>query len=71
MEDRLPKKLVAILHTDVAGCRHLVGEDENATHGRIKESLNLSEKKLYPVGGRPADARHHFDLKGASWFLVL
>ncbi len=40
-EDRLPRKLVAILHADVAGYSRLSGEDEDTTHRRLKESLTL------------------------------
>ncbi len=32
MEDRLPRKLAAILYADVAVYSRLTGEDEDATH---------------------------------------
>ncbi len=34
VEDRLPRKLAAILYADVAGYSRLSGEDEDATHRR-------------------------------------
>ena len=39
MEDRLPRKLAAILYADVAGYSRLTGQDEDATH---RFSVNLS-----------------------------
>ncbi len=41
MEDRLPRKLAAILYADVAGYSRLTGEDEDATHRRLSEYLDL------------------------------
>ena len=41
MEDRLPRKLAAILYADVAGYSRLTGEDEDATHRTLSESLDL------------------------------
>jgi adenylate cyclase len=40
MEDRLPRKLAAILYADVAGYSRLTGEDEDATHRRLVEYLD-------------------------------
>ncbi len=39
-ESRLPRKLAVILHADVAGYSRLAGLDEDATHRRLKDSLN-------------------------------
>jgi adenylate cyclase len=41
VEDRLPRKLAAILYADVAGYSRLTGEDEDATHRRLREYLDL------------------------------
>lgn len=41
MEERLPRKLAAILYADVAGYSRLTGEDEDATHRRLREYLDL------------------------------
>ena len=41
MEDRLPRKLVAILYEDVAGYSRLTGDDEDATHRALSDSLDL------------------------------
>jgi len=41
MQDRLPRKLVAILYADVAGYSRLTGEDEEATHRLLSEYLDL------------------------------
>ncbi len=41
MEDRLPRKLAAILYADVAGYSRLTGEDEDATHRALREYLDL------------------------------
>jgi len=41
MEDRLPRKLAAILYADVAGYSRLTGEDEDATHRTLTEYLDL------------------------------
>ena len=35
MDDRLPRKLAAILYADVAGYSRLTGEDEDATEHRL------------------------------------
>ena len=40
MEDRLPRKLAAILYADVAGYSRLTGEDEEGTHRRLSEYLD-------------------------------
>jgi len=41
MEDRLPRKLAAILYADVAGYSRLTGDDEDATHRALSEYLDL------------------------------
>jgi class 3 adenylate cyclase/pimeloyl-ACP methyl ester carboxylesterase len=39
--DRLPRKLAAILYADVVDYSRLTGEDEDATHRRLSEYLDL------------------------------
>ncbi|MCK5362938.1 MAG: adenylate/guanylate cyclase domain-containing protein, partial [Gammaproteobacteria bacterium] len=41
MEERLPRKLAAILYADVAGYSRLTGEDEEGTHRRLSAYLDL------------------------------
>lgn len=41
MEQRLPRKLAAILYADVAGYSRLTGEDEDATHRSPKHGRYL------------------------------
>ena len=41
MEDRLPRKLAAILYADVAGYSRLTGEDEDETHRALSEYLDI------------------------------
>ncbi len=41
MEERLPRKLSAILYTDVAGYSRLSGNEEDATRRRLSEYLDL------------------------------
>ncbi len=41
MDERLPRKLAAILYADVAGYSRLTGEDEDATHRTLREYLDL------------------------------
>ncbi len=41
MNDRLPRKLAAILYADVAGYSRLTGDDEDATHRTLSEYLDL------------------------------
>jgi len=52
MEDRLPRKLVAILYADVAGYSRLTGEDEDATHLALSEYLNLISTTIESHGGQ-------------------
>ena len=42
MEDRLPRKLAAILYADVAGYSRLTGGAEDATHRTLSEYLDLT-----------------------------
>jgi adenylate cyclase len=41
MEDKLPRKLAAIFYADVVDYSRLTGEDEDATHRRLSEYLDL------------------------------
>lgn len=41
MEDRLPRKLAAVMYADVAGYSRLTGEDEDATHRTVSEYLDV------------------------------
>ncbi len=41
MEERLPRKLAAILYADVAGYSRLTGDDEDATHRRLRDYLDV------------------------------
>ncbi len=44
--ERLPRKLAAILYADVAGYSRLTGEDEDATHRRLRDYLDLIAKTI-------------------------
>ena len=46
MEDRLPRKLAAILYADVAGYSRLTGDDEDATHRVLSEYLDLISNSI-------------------------
>ena len=46
MEDKLPRKLAAILYADVADYSRLTGEDEDATHRRLSEYLDLASNSI-------------------------
>ena len=52
MEERLPRKLAAILHADVAGYSRLAGKDEDATHRGLKSSLDLIGEAVSSCQGR-------------------
>jgi adenylate cyclase len=52
MEDRLPRKLAAILYADVAGYSRLTGEDEDATHRTLSEYLDLVSSSIESYGGQ-------------------
>jgi adenylate cyclase len=51
MNDRLPRKLAAILYADVAGYSRLTGEDEDATHRVLTDYLDLIAAKIESQGG--------------------
>jgi TolB-like protein/class 3 adenylate cyclase len=48
----LPRKLAAILYADVAGYSRLTGEDEDATHRRLSEYLDLISTTVEQHRGR-------------------
>ena len=52
MEERLPSKLAAILYADVAGYSRLTGEDEEGTHRRLSEYLDLISTDVGRHNGR-------------------
>ena len=52
MEERLPRKLTAILYADVAGYSRLTGEDEEGTHRRLSEYLDLISAAIESYHGR-------------------
>jgi adenylate cyclase len=52
MEDRLPRKLAAILYADVAGYSRLTGDDEDATHRALSEYLDLIAQAISSHSGK-------------------
>ena len=52
MGDRLPRKLAAILYADVAGYSRLTGEDEEGTHRRLSEYLDVISDAVEEHQGR-------------------
>ena len=52
MEDRLPRKLAAILYADVAGYSRLTGDDEEGTHRRLREYLDLLSASIEQHQGK-------------------
>ena len=46
MEDKLPRKLAVILYADVADYSRLTGEDEDTTHRRLSEYLDLVSNSI-------------------------
>ncbi len=52
MEDRLPRKLAAILYADVAGYSRLTGEDEEGTHRRLSEYLDVVSASIEQHQGK-------------------
>ncbi len=46
MNDRLPRKLAAILYADVAGYSRLTGVDEDATHKTLNKYLDLFSQTI-------------------------
>jgi len=49
MDERLPRKLAAILYADVAEYSRLTGEDEDTTHRALSESLDLISNTTSPI----------------------
>ena len=52
MEERLPRKLAAILYADVAGYSRLTGEDEDATHRILTEYLDFISTTIDSYSGQ-------------------
>ena len=52
MEDRLARKLTAILYADVAGYSHLTGKDEEGTHRALRTYLDLLSASIRKHSGR-------------------
>jgi adenylate cyclase len=52
MEGRLPRKLAAVFYADVAGYSRLTGQDEDATHRRLREYLDLISTTVEDHQGR-------------------
>lgn len=52
MDDRLPRKLAAILYADVAGYSRLTGADEDATHRRLSTYLDLIASTIDMANGK-------------------
>ena len=51
MTDDLKRKLAAILYTDVAGYSRLTGGDEEGTHRRVREVLDIVSNRISDAGG--------------------
>lgn len=52
MENRLPRKLSAILYADVAGYSRLTGADEDSTHRRLRSCLTAADECVKRFNGR-------------------
>ena len=52
VSERLPRKLAAILYADVAGYSRLTGDDEDGTHRRLSEYLDLISASIESYEGR-------------------
>ena len=52
MDERLPRKLAAILYADVAEYSRLTGEDEDATHKALSENLDLITQTIESHRGK-------------------
>ena len=52
MDERLPRKLAAILYADVAEYSRLTGEDEDTTHLTLSEYLDLISATIESRGGQ-------------------
>lgn len=51
MEERLPRKLAAILYADVAGYSLLTGQDEDATHRLLRDYLDFVSSTIESYRG--------------------
>jgi len=51
LPERLPRRLTAILYADVAGYSRLTGKDEDTTHRRLSEYLDLIAHQVKRHGG--------------------
>ncbi len=52
MEQRLPRKLAAIMYADVAGYSRLTGEDEEGTHRRLSTYLDAISESIKNHSGQ-------------------
>jgi len=52
MENRLPRKLAAVLYADVAGYSRLTGDDEDATHKTLNKYLDLFSQSIESHNGQ-------------------
>lgn len=52
MNDRLPRKLAAIVYADVAGYSRLTGADEDETHRTLSEYLDYIAETIHSHGGK-------------------
>jgi adenylate cyclase len=52
MDERLPRKLAAILYADVAGYSRLTGNDEDATHRILSEYMDLIAQTVSSCQGQ-------------------
>jgi adenylate cyclase len=51
-DNSLPRRLAAILYADVAGYSELTGRDEDATHRRLRDCLDLISTTVDEHGGK-------------------
>ena len=51
MDERLPRKLVAILYADVANYSRLTGVNEDTTHRALSEYLDLISNSIQTYHG--------------------
>ena len=52
MVEQLPRKLAAVLYADVADYSRLTGEDEDSTHRRLSEYLDIVTESISQRRGR-------------------
>jgi adenylate cyclase len=50
--ERLPRKLAAVLYADVAGYSRLTGADEDGTHRQLRSCLDAADQCVSQFGGR-------------------